>query len=84
MRTTIAMDDQTLTYMLGYIKTHMWATAIRNNEVSKSTALNLLDMQDHAYGSGIKAEVEELLAMSKDEFKGHMDVVRRQERANGG
>ena len=83
MRTTIAMDDQTLTYMLGYIKTHMWATAIRNNEVSKSTALNLLDMQDHAYGSGIKAEVEELLTMSKEDFTEHMKIVRKQEKAQG-
>jgi protoporphyrinogen oxidase len=83
MRTTIAMDDQTLTYMLGYIKTHMWATAIRNNEVSKSTALNLLEMQDNAYGSGIKAEVEELLAMSKEDFTEHMKIVRKHEKAQG-
>jgi protoporphyrinogen oxidase len=83
MRTTIAMDDQTLTYMLGYIKTHMWATAIRNNEVSKSTALNLLEMQDNAYGSGIKAEVEELLTMSKEDFTEHMKIVRKQEKAQG-
>ena len=83
MRITITMDDQTLTYMLGFIKTHMWASAIRNNEVSKATALNLLEMQDNAYGSGIKAEVEELLSMSKDEFKEHMEIVRKQERAQG-
>ncbi len=78
------MDDQTLTYMLGFIKTHMWASAIRDNQVSKETALKLLDVQDNTYGSGIRAEVEELLAMCKDEFKEHMEMVRRQERANGG
>ena len=83
MRTTIAMDDQTLTYMLGYIKTHMWATAIRNNEVSKDTALKLLDVQDSMYGSGIRAEVEELLTMSKEDFTEHMKIVRKQEKAQG-
>lgn len=77
MRTTIAMDDQTLTHMLGFLTQEQWASAIRHNEVNKDKAMELLQIQDNVYGSPIKSGVEELLAMSDEDFSEHMRFYNR-------
>lgn len=56
-RTTIDVDNYTLTHMLGYLDAKKWRDALKNNpELDKELIKRLIDIQDKQYG-GIKSEV---------------------------
>lgn len=65
-RNEISLDDATLTHLLGYLTVKQWTDALRNAEGKAPwTALiwYLIELQDKAYDTSMKAEVEELLGI---------------------